>query len=177
MQKFIMNDYELIYLYQTYRDEYAYTFMHKKYHKFIWKIIHTLHTDSIEHDDLYQESLMTLFKAMNTFSEVFSKTFTRYFELILKRHLYHVIHKTPKFVITEEQFFESIIVEEVQVIEETTFTFENANERHIYDLYFVKGMRVKDIAIKESLSSKQVYNLIYRVKDKIRYMVKKSSLS
>jgi RNA polymerase sporulation-specific sigma factor len=174
MQKYVMNDYELIYLYQTYRDEYAYTFMHQKYHKFIWKIIHTLHADTLEHEDLYQESLMTLLKAMQTFSEQYSKTFTRYFELILKRHLYYVINKTPKFVISEEQFFESIVAEETQVIEEELFTFDNDKEQQIYELYFVKGMKVKDISEKHALSSKQVYNLIYRVKDKIRYMVKKS---
>lgn len=177
MNKFVMNDYELIYLYQTYRDEYAYTFMHKKYHKFIWKIIHTLHTDVTEHDDLYQESLMTLFKAMHTFSEMYSKTFTRYFELILKRHLYYIINKTPKFVITEERYFEAMIVEPIKVIEEQTYTFDNEKEQEMYNLYFVKGMKVKDIAISKTLSSKQVYNLIYRVKDKIRYMAKKSNHS
>lgn len=172
-----MNDFELIYLYQTYQDEDAFNFMHQKYHKFIWKIIHTLYVDKIEFDDLYQESMLTLLKAMTTFQERFNKSFTRYFELILRRHLYYSVNKMPKYVLSEEKFFESIIDETPMLIEESDITFHLKDEQNIYTWYFLEGRKVKEITILGTYSTKQVYNLIYRVKDKLRYMVKKSNHS
>lgn len=172
-----MNDYELIYLFKSYQDEDAFSFMQLKYAKFMWKIIHSLNPHPNELDDLYQESHMILFKAMTTFKESYQKSFTRYFELILKRHLYYLLRQMPKYLLSDEIFFQDIISPEPFVIEEEHFKFDHPNESMIYEMYFVKGHKVSEIARHASLSSKQVYNLIYRVKDKIKYMVKKSNQS
>ena len=172
-----MNDYELIYLFKSYYDEESFTFMHLKYRHFMYKIIHTLHINPNDLDDFYQERHLMLLKAIITFNESYQKSFTRYFELILRRHLYHLLNSTPKYILKDEVFMEDVKSPDAFVLEEDTFVFDNSKEHLIYELYYVKSLKVKEIAIQTNLSSKQVYNLIYRVKNKIMYMVKKSNQS
>jgi RNA polymerase sporulation-specific sigma factor len=100
-----MNDYELVYLFKTQKDSIAFDFLFQKYRKFIWKNIHMLNIDQKEHDDFFQEGILMLHKAVQTFDESKNKTFTRYFELILKRHYYQLIHKLPKYLLYEDSNF------------------------------------------------------------------------
>ena len=161
-----MNDYELIYLIQTYHDEQAFDYMFLKYERFIWKIIHILHIEYNEQDDFYQEGLLMLHKAALTFQETFNKTFTKYFELILKRRYYQLIKKTPKLIIIDEKYFQDL--DQPKLIEEPMYTFRHDKEQRIYTLYFQKQIKVAIIARAMDLTHKQVYNLIYRVKQIIK---------
>lgn len=161
-----MNDYELIYLFQTYQDDQAFEFLVLKYRRFIWKIIHTLYLQDKETDDFYQESILMLYKAAQTFREQYQKSFTKYFELILRRQLYYLKKKIPNVLLSEESFFKDI--QSPRVIEEEHITLEHPMEQKILEMYFEKRFSVKKISHEENLSSKQVYNLIYRVKKKIK---------
>ena len=58
--RYLMNDYELIYLIQNERDDIAMSFMFKKYHKFIWKQVHLLNVDPKEHDTVVLQQTGTM---------------------------------------------------------------------------------------------------------------------
>lgn len=169
MKYYVMNDYELIYLIQTNHDEHALEFMMKKYHRLIWKIIHILNIDSKEQDDFYQEGLLVLYKAIQTFNEKKNKTFTRYFELILKRHYYQMIQKIPKYILFEHTDFckgYSVIEEEpVEVL------LTSDIEKTIYQLYFEERKSITEIEKQTGYQRKQIYNSIFRIKEKYKMMV------
>ena len=81
-----MNDYELVYLIRTHSDSIAFDFLYQKYRRFIWKFIHLMHIESKEQDDFFQEGILTLYKAVETFPmKSKNKTFTRYFRINLTK--------------------------------------------------------------------------------------------
>jgi RNA polymerase sporulation-specific sigma factor len=164
--KYVMNDYELIYLFQTYQDDLAFEFLVLKYRRFIWKIIHTLYLQDKEVDDFYQESILMLYKAAQTFREKYQKSFTKYFELILRRQLYYLKKKIPNVLLSEESFFKDF--QAPIIIEEEPIKLDHPMEQKIFEMYYEKRMSVKMISNQEQLTAKQVYNLIYRVKKKIK---------
>ena len=53
----------------------------------------------------------------------------------------------PKYVLSEEKFFESIIDETPMLIEESDITFHLKDEQNIYTWYFLEGRKVKEITI------------------------------
>jgi RNA polymerase sporulation-specific sigma factor len=166
---YVMNDYELIYLIHTEHDEVALSFMFSKYHKFIWKQVHLLNVATKEHDDLHQEGSLMLLKAIQTFNEAKNKSFTRYFELILKRKLYHLIDKIPKYQLYEDTNF----CKGVSYIEEEPIEFDLTSklEQDIYQLYFIDGVSITEIQKTTEFTKKQIYNSIYRIKEKYKMMV------
>lgn len=166
---YVMNDYELIYLIRFNECEHALNFMYQKYQKFIWKHIHQLHLEQKEHDDFHQEGLLTLHKAIQTFNDTYQKSFTKYFELILKRHFYGLIRYLPTYQLFEHTDF----VKEFTLIEEETeyLSFESSLEQDIHDRYFLKRQTIKVISDETKLSPKQIYNAIYRIKEKYKIMI------
>jgi RNA polymerase sporulation-specific sigma factor len=164
-----MNDYELVYLIRTEQDEIALSFMFKKYHKFIWKHIHLLNIQEKEHDDFHQEGLQMLYKAIWTFDEKHGKSFTKYFELILKRQFYQCIKKIPTYILYEDSYFcdHATYIEE----EKIELSLSSELEQTIYTCYFEKRMSIKEIAETQKLSKKQIYNSIFRIKEKYKMMV------
>jgi len=164
-----MNDYELIYLIQNERDDIAMSFMFKKYHKFIWKQVHLLNVDPKEHDDLHQEGILMLHKALQTFDESKNKSFTRYFELILKRQLYRMKKNIPNYYLYDNTDFckgASYIEEEPIEIE-----FSSELELIVHDLYFLKRRSVSEIMRQTGYTKKQIYNTVFRVKEKYKNML------
>jgi RNA polymerase sporulation-specific sigma factor len=164
-----MNDYELIYLIKTDGCEHALTFMYQKYQKFIWKIIHQLHLEEKEHDDFHQEGLLMLLKAIQTFDEHYNKSFTKYFELILKRHFYGLMRRLPTYQLYETTDFVKgfvLLEEEVEYLR-----FDSALEQEVHDRYFIYEQSIKEIAEATGLKTKQIYNAIYRIKEKYKIMI------
>jgi RNA polymerase sporulation-specific sigma factor len=167
--RYVMNDYELVYLIQNESDEVALEYLFKKYHKLIWKHVHIMNLSSMEHDDFYQEGLLILNKAIQTFNPDKNKSFTRYFELILRRHLYLIQSRLPKYTLCEDaSFFKGVtyIVEE-----EPEILFYSQMENDIYKAYFIDRMKIKDIASKYPYHIKQIYNTIYRIKEKYKIVI------
>jgi RNA polymerase sporulation-specific sigma factor len=164
-----MNDYELIYLIHTEHDEIALSFMFSKYHKFIWKHIHLLNIATKEHDDLHQEGVLMLLKAIHTFNENKNKSFTRYFELILKRQLYYLVTKFPKYVLFEDTSF----CTGVSYIEEESIDLELSSdlEQTVYQMYFNERATISEIEKQTIYTKRQIYNSIYRIKEKYKIMV------
>lgn len=159
-----LNDYELLYLIRSENDHVALKFMFQKYKKFIWKQVHYINRRPIEQDDLFQEGQMMLLKAIDTFDESRSKTFMRYFELIMRRHLQKVNQKIPALILHENlNFCDNYYV--LPVNEETEVVLISDLQREIFEDYFVNRMRINDIVKKRGYSRKKVYNTIYRIRE------------
>ncbi len=160
-----MNDYELIYLVQNHQDGIALEFLFKKYEKLIWKYVHQYNVPYYEQDDFFQEGLLMLHKAIMTFDESKNKTFTRYFELILKRKFWALLKRLPKYEIKEIPEIQGgyLLQEEEIIIPD----LKSKLELDIFEMYFVRNEKISDISKKTGYQVKQIYNAIYRIKDKI----------
>lgn len=166
---YVMNDYELIYLIQTDGCEHALAFMYQKYQRFIWKQVHMLHLEKKEYDDFHQEGLLMLYRAIGSFNEKYNKCFTRYFELILKRHFYHLMRGLPDYRLYETTEF---IKETVLFEEETPYlSFESKLEADVHERYFIQRQSVQCIANETGYQAKQIYNAIYRIKAKYKIVL------
>ncbi|MCR3905994.1 MAG: sigma-70 family RNA polymerase sigma factor [Tenericutes bacterium] len=164
-----MNDYELIYLIRVEQDETALDFLFKKYHKLIWKYVHLLGVEEKEHDDLHQEGVLMLHKAIKTFDESKNKSFTRYFELILRRHLIHAKRKLPSYYLYEHTDFikgASYIEDEQRFV-----PLHSELEQIVYNQYFLLNQSVTSICNATNYSKKQIYNTIFRIKEKYKNMI------
>lgn len=169
MKNFIMNDYELIYLIRFELDEIALSFMFKKYHKFIWKNIHLFQIDEKEREDFHQEGTLMLNKAITSFDDNKNKSFTRYFELILKRHIYQMKKRIPNYILFDHTDYVkgcSYIEEETEEIE-----FNSTLEQVVFERYFMNRQKIKEIENQTDFSKKQIYNTIYRIKEKYKIMI------
>ncbi|MFA5470533.1 MAG: sigma-70 family RNA polymerase sigma factor [Acholeplasmataceae bacterium] len=167
----IMNDFELVYLIKTQEDSVAFDFLYQKYQKFIWKCIHLLNIDQKEQEDFFQEGILILYKAAQTFDESKNKTFTRYFELILKRHFYQMISKLPKYLLYEDSnFMECFAYYES---EDPWDFIKNCSEfeQQIYQAYFIEKQAVKRISKNLCCDSKKIYNAIFRIKEKYKNVI------
>jgi RNA polymerase sporulation-specific sigma factor len=162
-----MNDYEIIYLIKHQRDEDALAFMLKKYEKFIWKNIHAMYVTEDEKHDFFQESLILLNKAIQTFDESYNKTFTRYFELILKRRLFALKKESQMYVVRESSFFYQLESPETKK-EPDQPIFKNHQQQMVYFYYFESHRAIEYISNTLNLSKKQVYNIIYQIKKIIK---------
>jgi RNA polymerase sporulation-specific sigma factor len=164
-----MNDYEIIYMIKFNIDEHAFAFMLKKYEKFIWKKIHSMYVHEDEKHDFFQESMILLNKAIQTFDESYNKTFTRYFELILIRKLIALKKETKQYVLRESSFFYQLESPESKK-ETRQFTFDDEKKQMVYQSYFENRRSIEYISQTLHLTKKQVYNIIYQIKQKIKKM-------
>ena len=165
-----MNDYELVYLIRFEQCSVALDFLYAKYQRFIWKQIHLLNINTYEQHDFHQEGMLMLYKAVTSFNESKNKTFMRYFELILKRHFYYLIKKLPKYILKDETTFQHgayYVDEEIDCF----LMMCSDNEQIIYQSYFVEQRAIDLIASDLGLTKKQVYNTIYRIKEKYKNML------
>jgi RNA polymerase sporulation-specific sigma factor len=164
-----MNDYELVYLIHSEHDDISIQYMYEKYKRFIWKHIHLLNISQREHDDFHQEGLCMLQKAVETFNPSKNKTFTRYFELILKRHFYQLKRKIPDYELYEHTNF----CKDLTYIEEPMDlpSFQSHLEQLIFDAYFLEEKSVKQISTDYGYHPKQIYNTIFRIREKYKIML------
>ena len=59
------------------------------------KMIHLFNVEPKDQDDFYQEAIILLVDTVYTFNEQKNKTFTRYFELVLKRRFIRLKQQLP----------------------------------------------------------------------------------
>lgn len=166
-----MNDYELVFLVKTQNDSIAFDFLFQKYQKFIWKHIHLLRIDYMEQDDFFQEGVLMLYKAVQTFDEAKQKTFTRYFELILRRQFYQLIYKLPKYLLYEDSNFMSCFSTMDKEDDLDLVVTCSRFEKEIYQFYFIEKQAVDKISEKLSCDPKKIYNAIFRIKEKYKNMI------
>lgn len=168
----LINDYELIYLFQMHQDDIALECLIGKYERMIWKYIHLFNVSLNDQSDYYQEGIMLLHKAVAYFDENKNKTFTRYFELILKRRFFRLKNKEPKYVLQEEkEFFERLEYEEEIEFKPLNLILKNEIEKSVYQLHIIEGHDIKKVSLKTGYTHKQIYNAVYRIKEKYKAMI------
>lgn len=120
----IINDYELHYLIQE-RNEEAYELMFKKYKPLLDKISRTYYQNykfqSIEFDDIYQEAMIGLSKAIDTYDENNTALFYSYALLFIKRNVEKFLKESTRYkhqVLNEALSFQQEYGETNQTLEE-----------------------------------------------------------
>lgn len=163
----MINDYELIYNYRNTKSEIFLQQIIDKYRPLIWKNIYKFYIESKDHDDFYQESLITLMDCLNRFDESKQKTFTKYFELILFRRFIYLKDKSPKYVLYEKpDFFEDSYTPDFDRLEEGVYL--TLLEKQVCNLYFYDHQTVESISQLLKKNVKSIKNTIYRIKTKIK---------
>jgi RNA polymerase sporulation-specific sigma factor len=105
-------------------------------------------------------------KALDVYDDKYGKTFTRFFELILKRQFYVLKRQLPNVVLYDHVDY----CKGVSYIEEEPFvlSFTSKLEQQIHDAYFLKQLGVTQIAEITGKSKKQIYNTIFRIREKYK---------
>lgn len=164
------NDYELIYLVNTGVEE-ALDVMIWKYSYLIKARISNYNVPNQYKEEYYQEGLLMLLKAINTFDDSQHIPFTTYFDILLKRRFATLLRKmsTEKFdylddldVIAQTESSDLSFKEELNKAQFTPF------EQAIYDGFFVNNLSCKQISNMLEASPKSVSNAKQRVLKKLR---------
>lgn len=179
------NDFELIYLIQCHYDRGAKDILFNKYKPLIYKIVLNYIYDKTLIKDYIQLSYLKLEKAYNSFYPDLNKTFTRYFELILKRDIFKMIKKSYKdinSVILEENtidYFNNNFSENIEFLEEENnykimkdYKFKSLLLNNIYKLIYIENKTIKEVVCILNIEPKKVYNAIYRIKNTIKKDIK-----
>lgn len=166
--KYFDNDYELLYLIDE-NNEKALEIMIEKYKPLIWRVIRQMHIQSCDVDDYLQEGIICLYKAIKSFDCKYSKTFTRYFELIWRRRIVTLLKDNSNYEIIDDLDFlyvHSNILEEMitEYNIKNEISLLNDFDRDVYLLYFVDNYSISAIAEKMNVNRKKIYNTIEKIK-------------
>ena len=161
------NDNELLYLMWE-KDDHALQLLFVKYQNLIHKRLHAFRIKSRNYDDFFQEGMMALNDAINSYNTFHNKTFNKYFDLILQRRIIHVLRK-------ERDYFYSVQLSEDMswvLEEEKTSYFSqdygfNLIEAIVFDLKIRKNYRISEIKEILNCDVKKVYNVLFKIKQKI----------
>ncbi len=164
------NDYELVYMVNENNDELAFNILLKKYQNYIYKKVHQFFFYENEIDDYFQEGIFCLVKAIQSFDQKYNKTFMRYFEVIINRHFINLHRNNKKLWQTYQNLKDTFVVEEQEqyYYDFDKIKFKSAIEQKVYQYYYLEGKTIKFIEESLNLNSKQVYNAICRIKNKIK---------
>ena len=171
------NDNEIIYLIKSGNED-AYHFMVKKYSRMLYSRINRFHLDDL--DDAFQEGLICLYNAIMAYDETINKTFNKYFEVVLHNKLADlkkkrlvdyeyflsekIIGNTCSMNESVERLHKKIKIDEIMKISNIL----NKREKNIFYEYYIEGMSIDDISLKEKIDKQYIYYLIHEIKDKIK---------
>ncbi len=162
------NDYELLYLIENYNEE-ALTALFDKYHNLIVSLISKYKFNKDNYDDIYQEARMVLFKAIQTFNTMYSKSFTMYFKLLLENRFNSLIVREYNKSVVEIKKDETMFINNEQKCSEfVDIKCLSIIEKAVYFQYFFRGNSIEDVSKNLNLTKKQAYNTIFRIKKKLK---------
>lgn len=169
------NDFEIVNLIKQGYEE-AFNFMVDKYKFFIAKNIKKFNLTE-EYDDIYQESLMVLYKSIQRFDESFNKSFMRYFELNLTNKLISIKKKKNRYGEFLANKLSTLI--DFSVYEQTkSYITENeikqalnklsGFEKKVFNMKVIGKLSVRETAKKIKCDEKKIYNALDRIKNKVK---------
>lgn len=167
------NDSELLYL-MFEGTEIALQILFKKYYGLIHKRLHLFHIKSVNYEDFFQEALMSLYDAVNTYSPLYNKSFNRYFDLLLQRKIMTTIRKESNYfynvnLIADEEFILSEESSAYYYVEEAdALKILTDFEIKLYELKFIKRLSPRQISNLLGCDLKKVYNYVYIIKQKLK---------
>ena len=175
------NDNELLYLMREGSIE-AEEIIYKKYIFLIHKRISTFKIQKRYRDDFFQEGLMCLNVAINTYCDMYKKSFNKFFDLILQRKFIALLKKD------QEYFYGVVLIEDYenlnnQLEENESLYYENDIDHKRIQEYKEeleeqnlslrekilvltnKGLKPAQISELLDCKIKKVYNEIYAIKN------------
>jgi RNA polymerase sporulation-specific sigma factor len=169
------NDFEIIYEIREGNQE-ALNLMFDKYKHLISKKIYKFNLQ-YEYDDMYQEALMILYKSIRFFSEIHSKSFTKYFEMNLNRKFITIVtKKRRRYEIFSSN--EAYIYEHNHDTNQSSVYYElykkeiakilTKQELLVYTLRELHNFSVSYISKNAGIKEKVIYNSLHRAKAKIK---------
>ena len=174
---FKYNDNELLYLYSWHIEE-ALNILIAKYSVFIRLKLSRFRIKSAQFEDFYQESLLVLNHAINTFDENKDASFFTYFELLLERRIMRLLSNNKRqtnFILADPQEFD---IKDEQNLEQNFYYAKILNsiksikmsdlKKQIFNEIFIEEKKVNEFVKEHDLDYKEVYNQIYLLRKKIR---------
>lgn len=181
------NDNELLYLIGEHLEE-AQDILFEKYQGLIYKRLKTFRIKENEYDDFYQEGLIALYSAINSYdSYTYNKSFNKYFDLLLQRRFIRILKEKRN-----EFFYTQIVddIDELPSMTQETINFEYNREdckmqslehikcelkeyelkpfEHKVILMLVEGHKPKEVSIILDCKIKKIYNALYRTREKVK---------
>lgn len=147
----------------------------EKYKPLILSTINKINLDKDEKEDYYQEGLLCLIKAINTYNDNFKFSFNSYFSIILKRRFIDLLRKKQrsKTIIFSDVLDEFVIDLSTTVEEKMDYSLNyktkkfSSFEQTVYRMKYVEGLKPAKIAIKLNVEVKTIYDALSRIKRKI----------
>jgi len=192
-----LNDSKLLFLVGDNNEE-AKNFLYEKYspmiHKEINRVKSFAHSIGIDYADLSQEAMLGFSNALNNYNEDEDVKFITFAILCVRRKINNLL---KKHLTAKNMFFKHSIVPE-QINEESSSYLENLSDLIGYEplnkmiteesieetvqkiknklsesekkalLYNIEGKSIEDISAEMGMSQKQIYNLLYRARKKIK---------
>ena len=192
-----ISDSELIYQIND-NNEDAKNYLFQKYspliHKEVQKYTKEASIKGIEYKDLLQEGMLAFSEAINNFDERENVKFITFATLCIKRRIINLLKKqsTNKEQILnnylpleaelipqkkvldivsdlegKEPLNKLIVDESLKEVSENILNNLKPKEKTVY-LDYLNGKKIEDISKDTGISTKTIYNIIYRVKQKIK---------
>lgn len=171
------NDYELLYLAKE-KNEEAIDIIFDKYSNFIIKKAYGFQS-ILNFDDLCQEGKMVLSKAIQNFDEIYNKTFTRYFEMLINHRFIDLarVKQREKRVL---EFNDDIVnnyqmnfhnkVDQLVLREAVEINYQklSAFEKKVFVYKYFSNMKVLEISNKLQTNPINISNALQRIKRKLK---------
>lgn len=183
------NDYELLYLISEGSEE-AEEILYNKYSFLINKRINAFRIKKRYRDDFFQEGLMCLNNAINSYCDLYNKTFTKFFDLILQRRFIYLLkrdyvyfycvtlyendaclnmHLEEKYDFYYEEEKNKIrFLEEIEEIRD-----DDKDIKEKIESLFLKKLKPREIASILNCETKKVYNTLYAIKNNTKKTIDK----
>lgn len=166
------NDYELLYLIRANVEE-AREVLFWKYSFLIKSRIHRLGVPRLYWDDYYQEGCLMLHRAIKIYDEDSKMSFTKFFELLLKRRIITLLRKDLKEIEVEkiDDFDEYpcyTVDHHAEALLESCECGLTDMEKIAYDRVIMHNEKIDNVAKELGISSKSLSNAKQRALKKIK---------
>lgn len=157
----ILNDYELIYLYNEGNDNILELILNK-YKPLVYLIIKEMNIAYVDKEDYLQEGLMIIYKCINSYSED-KGLFYNYCKVAIKRRFLTLIYKKRQeidYLITP--------MDNTPMLKERPINYEISHLKEFETLLDIKQTSIKEYAKIHNMNVKKVYNYITKLKNIIK---------
>lgn len=194
----VLNDEKLIELIQSGQSD-ATEYLLKKYYPLVKKSIRTLYLIGADTEDLSQEGMIGLFKAIQSYQCNHTASFYTYAKLCIDRQIYSAIkasnRKKHSPLNSYISFYSKVNEDEMELIDnleagmesnpeqiildrENTMNIEGILDEHLSKLekqvlsLYLDGKSYTDIATQLGKTNKSIDNAIQRIRDKVKRLYK-----
>lgn len=160
----------------------AFNMLHEKYINFIRKKIHCFRIYKTEQEEFLQEGLMCLMSAVRTYDLDKDVPFINYFNMIINRKFIRILNLETKLSnvslqlkeIHQREYVDNCFTEYDYEIQDELETIIFLTDefiplyKYVFKSYFLENMSLQFIADSLNLDIRRVYNVVARIKEKLR---------